>query len=257
MPPGRGAEAVEHKALKLTAGGVHSQPGAAELAKTAAGLDRQGAKAGAEEAVWRANLRGDASLVGRRADSWWTGVRPAECAGAQADGTLTSLPLPVRARFLRFMATRAAPRAAPRAVYPLARAARARVMPRDAARRRAVARTRRARCRGHRGATAPPIIPESARRAAGPGAAGHAHRHARADPGLLQQHVDAVGSAVQRAARRVRWRPRSALVLAMPCRSAPRPRCPACHTACAGPSTAPHAAQRPCDAPARTPRSLR
>ena len=60
------------------------------------GLDRQGGQSLETPAVWRSNLRGDASLLGRRGKSWWTGVAPAACPGAQPDGTLTSLPLPVR-----------------------------------------------------------------------------------------------------------------------------------------------------------------
>ena len=84
---------------KAAKGGVHSSPSSVLLAlkATAAGLDRQGADAG--DAVWRRNLRGDAAnaaLQGPRPATWWTGLAPADCPGAQPDGTLTSLPLPVR-----------------------------------------------------------------------------------------------------------------------------------------------------------------
>jgi 5-histidylcysteine sulfoxide synthase/putative 4-mercaptohistidine N1-methyltranferase len=45
---------------------------------------------------WRRNLRGnlDGELRGPRPDWWWTGLPPRRCPGVQADGTLTSLPLP-------------------------------------------------------------------------------------------------------------------------------------------------------------------
>jgi 5-histidylcysteine sulfoxide synthase/putative 4-mercaptohistidine N1-methyltranferase len=45
---------------------------------------------------WRKNLRGDleTALTGPRAEWWWTGRPPQDCPGLQADGTLTSLPLP-------------------------------------------------------------------------------------------------------------------------------------------------------------------
>ena len=45
---------------------------------------------------WRKNLRGDLekALTGPRAEWWWTGRPPQDCPGIQADGTLTSLPLP-------------------------------------------------------------------------------------------------------------------------------------------------------------------
>jgi hypothetical protein len=100
MAPGKTASGdAPHAAPKAAKGGVHSSPSSVLLAlkDAAAGLDRQGADAG--DAVWRRNLRGDAAaatLRGPRPASWWTGLAPAACPGAQPDGTLTSLPLPVR-----------------------------------------------------------------------------------------------------------------------------------------------------------------
>jgi hypothetical protein len=80
-----------------------------------AGLDRQGSRPALDES-WRSNLRGDATLLGPRAPSWYTGLQPAQCPGVQPDGRLTSLPLPVRG------ACGAPQREPPRAVLP-ARAA--------------------------------------------------------------------------------------------------------------------------------------
>lgn len=54
---------------------------------------------------WRTNLRGDDSLVGPRPAGWWTGLHPTACPGAQSDGTLASLPLPVRAATLNMTRT--------------------------------------------------------------------------------------------------------------------------------------------------------
>ena len=93
MAPGRAASGdagLEFKTAKLVAGGVHSQPSLGD------GLDRQGGTSVLEDAVWRSNLRGDATLVGKRAAAWYTGLQPGACPGAQPDETVTSLPLPVR-----------------------------------------------------------------------------------------------------------------------------------------------------------------
>jgi hypothetical protein len=105
MAPGAARDAVASsdamKAAKHIPGSVHAQqaPVTALVKLAGSGLDRQGGQSLLEEAHWRVNLRGEAhesALVGRRPASWWTGVPPAEVAGVQADGTLTSLPLPVR-----------------------------------------------------------------------------------------------------------------------------------------------------------------
>ncbi|HUM95900.1 MAG TPA: 5-histidylcysteine sulfoxide synthase [Candidatus Competibacter sp.] len=52
---------------------------------------------------WRRNLRHDLDdvLTGARPAWWWTGRPPRACPGAQADGVLTSLPLPDLARCTR------------------------------------------------------------------------------------------------------------------------------------------------------------
>ena len=55
----------------------------------------------AEEGAWQTNLRGAAEEGGLshpRPASWWTGPDPSAggVAGQRPDGTLTSLPLPVR-----------------------------------------------------------------------------------------------------------------------------------------------------------------
>lgn len=50
--------------------------------------------------AWQLNLRGaeeEQWLDWPRPASWWTGCEPGAAHGLQPDGTLTSLPLPVRA----------------------------------------------------------------------------------------------------------------------------------------------------------------
>ena len=48
---------------------------------------------------WRANLRGNDTLVLPRPKSWWTGKQPQATPGfCVEDGSLTSLPLPVLSR---------------------------------------------------------------------------------------------------------------------------------------------------------------
>ena len=172
MAPGKTASGdAAHAAPKAAKGGVHSSPSSVLLAlkDAAAGLDRQGADAG--DAVWRRNLRGDAAaatLRGPRPASWWTGLAPALCPGVQPDGSLTSLPLPVRlpARAARDGRER---RGAARASFG------------------ALGRAGWPRWRGEGCAT----NPAAALGADAPRCAGHRQLYPAAVPGLLQQHVDA------------------------------------------------------------------
>ena len=51
------------------------------------------------EEAWKKNLRGDTAWLGPRPPCYYSGKPPVfgECPGVGADGTITSLPLPVRA----------------------------------------------------------------------------------------------------------------------------------------------------------------
>ena len=99
-PPGRGLDGPTGVA-SVQQGDLHSQGAVtakkAKLAQARADLNRVGSLTTLEQ-QWRVNLRGDDSLEGPRQQGWWTGLHPSVCPGAQPDGTLASLPLPVRWR---------------------------------------------------------------------------------------------------------------------------------------------------------------